>query len=155
MDGWLTDGLGDHLTSIGRALMTGCRTLEDYHDIFDAGDLKHAPQIHEHEFNPFLLHDPKFQELHRYEAERGVERMRTFTWVPRCGVDQTDWLANRYFRLRPPHGHIRSSAFSKQLSAGESLRRAITASGRLYRRPATQLGVLLPWRHRRDDFDAR
>lgn len=53
-----------------------CRTLEDYRDIFDADDLKHAPQIHEHEFNPFLLHDPKFQELHRYEAERGVERMR-------------------------------------------------------------------------------
>lgn len=61
-----------------RTLTISSRTLDDYRDIFDAEDLKHAPQIHEHEFNPFLLHDPKFQELHKYEAERGVERMRMF-----------------------------------------------------------------------------
>ena len=49
--------------------------MEDYHDIFDAKDLKHPPQVHEYEFNPFLLHDPKFQELHKYEVERGVVHM--------------------------------------------------------------------------------
>jgi hypothetical protein len=67
-----------------------CRTLEDYHDIFDAEDLKHAPQIHEHEFNPFLLHDPKFQELHRYDAERGVERMRMSIQLPHDGIDRSN-----------------------------------------------------------------
>jgi hypothetical protein len=51
-------------------------TVEDLHDIFDAEDLKHPPQIHEYEFNPFLLHDPKFQELRKYEVERGVVPMR-------------------------------------------------------------------------------
>ena len=82
-DGWLVkDGLGDGRADDYR------RTLEDYHDILDAEDLKHAPQIHEHEFNPFLLHDLKFQELHRYEAERGVVRMRMFDLLLHCGADR-------------------------------------------------------------------
>lgn len=50
--------------------------MEDLHDIFDAKDLKHPPRIHEYEFNPFLLHDPKFQELRKYEVEQGVVPMR-------------------------------------------------------------------------------
>ena len=84
VDGWV-GGI------VGRRKADGffrCRrTLDDYRDIFDAEDLKHAPQVHEHEFNPFLLHDPEFQELHKYEAERGVVRMRMFS-PPHCGVDQ-------------------------------------------------------------------
>ena len=75
-----------------RTLTINLRTLEDYHDIFDAEDLKHPPQIHEHEFNPFLLHDPKFQELHEYEAERGVMRMRMFVQLFATERRRSNWL---------------------------------------------------------------
>ncbi|KAH9835508.1 Aldo/keto reductase family [Teratosphaeria destructans] len=50
-------------------------TLEDYRDIMDAEDLEFPPQLHEYEFNPFLLADPEFQALRAYEREHGIVPM--------------------------------------------------------------------------------
>ncbi|KAK2734140.1 hypothetical protein CKAH01_08184 [Colletotrichum kahawae] len=50
-------------------------TLSDYHDIFNADDLKHPPQLNEYEFNPFLLSDPKFRQLREFEVKHNVVQM--------------------------------------------------------------------------------
>ncbi|KAJ0351129.1 hypothetical protein COL154_004483 [Colletotrichum chrysophilum] len=50
-------------------------TLPDYHDIFNARDLKHPPQLNEYEFNPFLLSDPKFRQLREFEVKHNVVAM--------------------------------------------------------------------------------
>ncbi|KAF2767996.1 Aldo/keto reductase [Teratosphaeria nubilosa] len=50
-------------------------TLEDYHDIMEAEDLKYPPQLNEYEFNPFLLSDLKLQELRAYEHKHGIVPM--------------------------------------------------------------------------------
>lgn len=51
------------------------RSLKDYHDLMDAGDLKHPVQVNEYEFNPFLQHDPNFQALRAFEREHGIVPM--------------------------------------------------------------------------------
>jgi len=38
-------------------------------------DLKHKPQVNEWEFNPFLLSNPKFRELHFFELKHGIVNM--------------------------------------------------------------------------------
>jgi diketogulonate reductase-like aldo/keto reductase len=38
-------------------------------------DLKHKPQVNEWEFNPFLLFDPGFRELHFFELEHDIVNM--------------------------------------------------------------------------------
>ena len=53
------------------------RTLADYRDIMEASDLKYPPQLNEYEFNPFLLFDPKFQELRAFEQKHGIVAMST------------------------------------------------------------------------------
>ncbi|KAI8300733.1 hypothetical protein K4K59_001390 [Colletotrichum sp. SAR11_240] len=50
-------------------------TLPDYHDIFNAIDLKHPPQLNEYEFNPFLLSDPQFRQLREFEVKHNVVAM--------------------------------------------------------------------------------
>lgn len=50
----------------------------------DAVDLKHKPQINEYEFNPFLLHDPRFEALRKYEAEHGIVNMSTIAYRASC-----------------------------------------------------------------------
>ncbi|EQB54556.1 cytochrome P450 [Colletotrichum gloeosporioides Cg-14] len=50
-------------------------TLPDYHDIFNASDLKHPPQLNEYEFNPFLLSDPIFRQLREFEDKHNVVTM--------------------------------------------------------------------------------
>ncbi|KAF9871030.1 cytochrome P450 [Colletotrichum karsti] len=50
-------------------------TLPDYHDIFNASDLKHPPQLNEYEFNPFLLFDPKIRQLHDFEVKHNIVPM--------------------------------------------------------------------------------
>lgn len=75
---WRKPGIAPEGLTSDADELDACSTVEDLHDIFDAKDLKHPPQIHEYEFNPFLLHDPKFQELREYEVERDVVRMSMF-----------------------------------------------------------------------------
>ncbi|OHF01524.1 aldo/keto reductase [Colletotrichum orchidophilum] len=50
-------------------------TLPDYHDIFTASDLNHTPQLNEYEFNPFLLFDPKTQQLQEFQVKNNIVPM--------------------------------------------------------------------------------
>ncbi|KAF4840320.1 NADPH-dependent conjugated polyketone reductase C1 [Colletotrichum siamense] len=50
-------------------------TLPDYHDIFNATDLKYPPQLNEYEFNPFLLSDDNFRKLREFEVKHNVVPM--------------------------------------------------------------------------------
>lgn len=47
----------------------------DYNDIFSMEDLRYKPQVNEWEFNPFLLFDPKFRELHFFELKHDIVNM--------------------------------------------------------------------------------
>lgn len=69
---------------VSRSRLTGatCRTLPDYHDIFNASDFKHPPQLNEYEFNPFLLSDPKFRQLREFEVKHNVVAMSMNTIQP-------------------------------------------------------------------------
>ncbi|CAK1360704.1 NADPH-dependent conjugated polyketone reductase C1 [Cercospora beticola] len=60
---------------IARIIGVSNWTLADYHDIMNASDLKHPPQLNEYEFNPFLLFDDKFRALHAYESKHGIVHM--------------------------------------------------------------------------------
>lgn len=43
----------------------------------------HEPQVNEWEFNPFLLFDPKFRELHFFELKHGIVNMSKVSLVHR------------------------------------------------------------------------
>lgn len=85
-----------------------CRTLPDYHDIFNAGDLRHPPQLNEYEFNPFLLFDDICRELHMYEIQHGIVNMSTHVMIQLAATAVAD-KALDYGFLTAISGRLRSA----------------------------------------------
>lgn len=95
-------GIKCGLLQIRTVLTSSNRSLDDYADIMDSADLKQKPQVNEYEFNPFLLHDPSFQKLRKYEADHGIVSMSMF----RILLGRYEDNADRKRRLRPSDRHI-------------------------------------------------
>lgn len=62
-------------------------TLDDYKDIFEAGDLRHKPEVSEYELNPHLIFDPAFQARRAFELDHGI--------IPKRELSRLDFSTKR------------------------------------------------------------